>query len=259
MEPGAAPAPSYVLAPYFAASGIDDAWWQIDEMIWEYCRALPQQEEVSPVVAVTDASFLSAALAGVPDDLSNNVFYWLTGFDERQVSDAKLRESWNSIAAHSHRLNLINLYGGFFSVCATKVGLAGVSSGLGYSESRSWPELSSTGASPRRYYVRELHQFLSDGVAQRLVETAPFLRCDCIVCESDRPISALSYHELKQHFAQARGWERDLVNRLSQDDIANHLEAVATRFEVEVQPQLPRSPLVSIDHLRRWSSVVRGS
>jgi hypothetical protein len=59
--------------------------------------------------------------------------------------------------------SLVNMYGGFFSICLRHAGLAGFGNGLTYSESREWPALASTGAAPPRYYVRQLHAFLPPG------------------------------------------------------------------------------------------------
>lgn len=84
---------------------------------------------------------------------------------------------------NSSGVELVNLYGGFFSICMYHAGLWGFNNGLGYSESRDWPQLEATGAAPARYYVPRLHAYLPVGTAQALIEVEPEFRCPCVVCE----------------------------------------------------------------------------
>jgi hypothetical protein len=57
---------------------------------------------------------LETALTQIPDGLGNPVVYWLTGFNERIAPENELEAVAAAIAA-SHR-DLVNLYGGFFSI-----------------------------------------------------------------------------------------------------------------------------------------------
>jgi len=247
--------PSFILLPYFSAANSQDEWMAINRLVWMTAADnLPEPTKLSAVVAVQDASVLSVALSTVPTSLSNTTFFWVAGLDERRSGAYELRQMARSVLEHSDARSLINLYGGFFSICLHYLGLWGFSNGLAYSESRDWPDLSSTGAAPARYYVRPLHAFLPPATAQALTEYDGFFACPCPVCET-RSIVELSYHELKRHFALARKWELEMVHTSDRQTVAQHLQEVHSRMDRIRREQLPiRLPLV--DYLLRWASVL---
>jgi hypothetical protein len=246
--------PSFVLAPYFAMASTQDPWWPVSERIWRRCIEVGQGP-VCPVVAVADARVLAAALAAIPDGMSDTAFYWITGFDERRATDGELIEVANAIRGTPDR-SLVNLYGGFFSVLLAYVGLWGFSNGLGYSETRSWPELSTTGAAPARYYVPQLHLFMAPAAAQLLVETDPWFMCPCPVCAMGG-VAALQYRDLKRHFAWSRRSEVELVSSTQPETLATLLEEAATRIDVDVRPNIPARLIPDVRFLRTWARVVR--
>lgn len=258
-EPENAPPPSYILSPYFAVGSTRDPWWRVMLAIWDACQQSNQASSISPVIAVTNPRVLSQVLGELPDSLAKTTFFWVTGFDERQVGVEELDLVQAAISAHGQSRELVNLYGGFFSVALERAGLWGVSSALGYSEHRNWPELGATGAGPLRYYIRQLHQFVPVRTGQALIRIAPYLACDCELCSANRGReTGLSYAELKRHFALAREWERNLVAEQSADQLAELLVAEADRFEADIRPLLPARLGLRTNHLRRWAGVIRG-
>lgn len=260
-EPAARP-PSFILAPYFAVESLADPWWDVCLAIWDVCTQLEAPARISPVVAVASPGVLSRALVATPGDLSPTCFFWITGFDERTAPERELATLWEAVSENSSRRSLVNLYGSFFSVCLEYARLWGFNNGLGYSESRSWPELPSTGAAPPRYYLPNLHLFLPPAVAQLITDADPFFRCPCAVCITERygrPVSivSLSYHELKRHFVLARQGEIELVTSSSQSDVAAHLHAAAERFG-QLRESLPARVRIEVAFLRRWARVLEG-
>ncbi len=252
--------PSFILAPYFAAANAEDPWWQINAGVWEACRSLPSPGEISPVLCVTNVGALSAALSATPSELSSSQFFWVTSLNEREADEGVLQTLWDSVEATRDSRQLINLYGGFFSVCLSLVGLEGVNHGLGYSEYREWPALSATGAAPPRYYVRDLHAFFPPARAQLIVQAAPSLACPCPVCLVEgqpRPPALLGYHDLKRHFALARRWEIDRVSGLSADEVGETLSEAVALFDREVIPNLPQRLQPNLGFLARWEAVLR--
>jgi hypothetical protein len=254
--------PSYVLAPYFAVSSTDDPWWQINLQIWEACSSLETPSDISPVVAVGSAQTLAATVALFPVELSPTAFFWVAGLDERTAPERELTLLWEAVRSQPESRHLVNLYGGFFSICLGLAGLWGFNNGLGYSESRSWPELPSTGAAPPRYYLRELHMFVPPAVAQLIVDADSSLACPCAVCAPGggrtSSLVSLSYHDLKRHFVLARRWELDLVESNGPGEIADRLEDFASRLET-LRETLPTRVRIEVGFLRRWARVLRGS
>jgi hypothetical protein len=246
--------PAFVLAPYFAVRDFHaDPWWGVNQRIWTRC-VNSAGRSISPVIAVAGVDLLENALASLPTGLDGHRFFWVTDFDERRANHRELAVLWETVRSYRGQ-PLVNLYGGFFSACMAHVRLYGFSNGLGYSESRAWPHLTYTGAAPPRYYIRDLHMYAAPGVAQLLVEAEPSFACNCSACSTSSIIS-LNYHLLKRHFALARQWELDLVDRLQVTEIAEHLKDASERFR-SARRMLPVVPL-NAGHLDTWAEVLSG-
>lgn len=248
--------PSFTLAPYFAARSLSDPWWDVNLLIWEVASRLEDAASVSPVVCVSDVRLLSDALGQVPGQMADSVFFWVPGFDEREASVEALTGVWAAVERHQPNRRLVNLYGGFYSVCLAHAGLWGFNNGLGYSESRQWPQLSATGAAPARYYVPDLHMYLSPAVAQAMVRAEPTLACDCHVCApTGGEIVAMGYHDLKRHFAAARRWEIELVEGNDVPALRWHLRSSYERGNTASR-LMPERTRPSLDYLLRWEEAL---
>ncbi len=259
--------PDSVLAPYFAVSGASDPWWLVMQQVWSSCGALVDPADIVPVLCVDGrpkpaadgVSTLEALLPLLPDDLSRVCFYWITNFDERKVPESQLRRLWRVIEGRPDGRRLINMYGGFFSICLRHAGLKGFGNGLTYSEARDWPALASTGAAPPRYYVRDLHLFLPPALAASLVSADASFQCSCDACAQWRntgaTIASLPYHDLKRHFAIARKWELELTEAMSTGGLAAGLRDAKARSDA-ARGNLALSALPSTEFLDRWASVL---
>ena len=247
--------PTYILCPYFAVQSLLDGWWEIMESIWSKARQLDNATDISPVVAMSSISELQHAIESVPDDLSSTLFFWIPSFDERRANVTRLRELKEFVNGVAFERELLNLYGGYYSAMLGNFGLAGFNNGLGYSESREWPTLDSTGAAPARYYVRRLHAYLPKATATAIVEIDDAFACDCSVCDKDRLPMDLSYHELKKHFALARAWEIEQSDRTSLSDLCNILRDDAQRYQ-RMSRSLPSNLRSPVGYLTRWAEAL---
>lgn len=264
-----AKSPYAVLAPYFAVSGTSDPWWAVVQAVWAAASTLSRSDEIIPVVCLDGrpkenadgVAALAEVLPLIPSSLSNIAFFWVTNFDERKVSETQLRDLWNVIAERPDGRQLINLYGGFFSICLRHAGLRGFGNGLTYSESRDWPALASTGAAPPRYYVRDLHVFTSPAVAAVLESVDPSFACFCDACvdwrATGQSIASLPYHDLKRHFAVARKWELDLTAAVPLAEIADRLESARNRVVAARAGNIVLDSLPALEYLTRWAAVLR--
>jgi hypothetical protein len=270
---GGPAAPTAVLAPYFAVTGTADPWFSVLREVWTQCAALASPRTISPVlcvgprqeqtssgtVTVDGIGVLGELLPLLPQDLARTCYIWITGLDERAVREDQLRRLWRTVQARPGGLDLINLYGGFFSICLRYAGLAGFGNGLTYSESRAWPALSSTGSAPPRYYIRDLHLFLSPAAAQAVVAAESAFECPCDACVEVRArgqsIASMPYHSLKRHFAHARRWELDQVAQNQPGFVAASMTDAKRRLEA-VRRVLPRGVSPQSEHLTRWANVL---
>ena len=246
--------PAFILCPYFACGSRSDVWWRVVERVWDRAQQLPNAAEICPVVAIADVFELEKGIQSIPSGMSDTTFSWVPGFDERKVSVSQLRELRRVVSAVSGERQVVNLYGGFYSILLSKFGLNGFNNGLGYSESRDWPTLDATGAAPARYYVRRLHAYLPTTTATVLVEQDSGLRCKCSVCsDGNRLPNELDYHELKRHFALSRAWEMKLVHKRSVDELRLKLRDDAGRIRSALAP-LPSGLNVPVGHMERWAA-----
>lgn len=260
------PAPESVLLPYFAVNNLHSPWLAVMLELWHSARQQPDRHLLRPVVCVGGADMaliqsvdlLDAVLEQRPIDLSNEVLFWITDFDERGASETALRRLWEVVRARTGQgVALTNLYGGFYSICLGLAGLGAFANGLGYSESRKWPALEATGAAPARYYLRDLHLFASPGKAEALVSRAPAFLCDCSVCSAvrhaGRSIVGMDYAELKAHFAFARLWEMQLVDRDGLAGVTTQLDNARASY---LATPMPPGVTLAVDHLLRWSHTI---
>lgn len=256
--------PEMILSPYFCcASSADDPWLDVMRRSWALVAQRPDSHAISPVLGLNsdDPGHLANLIGLVPPEMNRRLLFWLTGFDERSESVDRLVALWRVVATYSHEFALMNLYGSYFSVMAHKAGLAAVNSGIGYSEFRRWPELSSSGAAPARYYVPALHSFVSPGVAQLLIDRDPWFACECAICQARTAggapaVVSLSYHELKKHFVLARASEIASVVGRSVVELRREIDAVSARVEPFVSPGRDRIQGLGASHLRAWSEAL---
>ena len=248
--------PRYVLSPYFAVESLSSEWWEVTQRIWQSTRSLERANRISPVVSIARGSLLAEAVCQVPSELSPTVFFWIPGFDERRISPAELRIVKESVSELSNSYELVNLYGGYFSILLGKFGLYGFNNGLGYSESRDWPTLDATGAAPARYYVRRLHAFMSTAVASTLIEHDAAFACECSVCGGTKRLpSQLGYHELKRHFALARAWEIEQSTQHELAQLCDDMRRDAQRVRA-VRRLIPSNIRIPDRHLLNWADAL---
>jgi hypothetical protein len=212
--------PKAFVPPYWAVTGKDDPWWKLSRSATEIAVArFPGQ--VRPIVALQkDASIGAFAelLRDMPAGVSE-VFCWRGSWTEADATKDDIND-WLAVISNGYRkgIAVTNLYGGYLSVLLTGLGLAGLSHGVGYSESRDVRRLGETGAPLMRYYVPAIHAFLTVPSAQPMIDHLPSeWACSCEVCkavyEGGRPVvSELPPEARKRHFLLARAKEMKEVD-----------------------------------------------
>jgi hypothetical protein len=200
--------PRHVLAPYFMADNVDDGWWakstEIFERTTEYCE---ESSSCIRVVAAKTPDVLGELLISAG---TNQAVVWVNNLNEMNSGDATLAAYGNGIKSATEKgIRTFALYGGFFSVLMSSVGLGGSSHGIGYGEHRDYRELPQSGPAPKRYYMPRLHRYVSQEFAYRLWQSDPSLsECDCEVCQGELPVM-LDYHPLMRHSVLCRTAEID--------------------------------------------------
>ncbi len=199
--------PAMLIAPYFFIGGpLQEDWLELNRRCIDASRRIVDTEAPNiPMAAqvVVSKELLSdntlrdqiakTFLAGKPDV----VLLWIDGFSEQAASSAQLKQFVEFIVKLSqHNTPVINLYGGFFSVAAARVGrlndkLKGVCHGLEYGESRFVNPVAG-GVPVARFYSNHLHHRLPGRVAYTEIRALEGFRdvqryheiiCNCRECK----------------------------------------------------------------------------
>lgn len=245
VVPGNARGPSFVLPPYLSCGGVADPYWAISGQLFSRTAAnLKDPGKAVRVVAAKEVGALGELLADVD---GRRVVVWVSGLDE-------LTATADSLAIYGRAFSgpvksTFALYGGFFSVLLSCVGLGGASHGIGFGEYRAYLELPQSGPPPARYYLPTVHRYVSQEHAFLLWKANPALgECGCDVCDGRPPI-ALDYHSLMMHSVLCRaaevetwgpldlsatlsrltGERQEFLSRLNGSDLADIIKAEGLR------------------------------
>ena len=251
--------PKFVLAPYFVASGIDSPWWDLSSRLYEKTRELlGQRGECVRVVSLRSPESLEATLSSLDD---NRVAIWISNLNEIGAqSDGLYQYALGIRSAAERGTSLFAMYGGFFSVALASIGLGGSCHGVGFGEHRNWVELPRSGPAPARYYVPQLHRYISQDDAHTLWRENPDLvGCNCVACEGQSPI-ALDYHDLMKHSVYCRSREIQEWSNLGPDGVLERMkEELAVYREgldtVNLPERIREKYWRASEHLDRWISV----
>jgi len=255
----AAQGPEAVIALYTVAMGVNDPWWGVSKELFVACSQATREDCIR-VVAGAGPHSLTDLLDDVTDE---RLAVWVSGLEELNLLPGDLAAYGSAIgrAARSGR-RVFALYGGFFHVLLGTIGLAGCSHGIGYGEYRNWLELPKSGPPPARYYLRQVHRYVSQELAYQLyLHDRSMAECDCEECDGQPPI-ALGYHDLMKHSVRARASEIAEWGSLEAAEAAEKLESEQRVFErkldaTSLPPFLRSQAERSCDHLPRWAAAIR--
>lgn len=258
ITPQAASGPEFVLPPYFIAADTSDPWWTLSCDFFDAARA--RHQDCLRVVATENPSYLSGLLSSINDE---RAIVWVSALDELEASAPMLAAYGTAIrAASENGKQTFALYGGFFSVLLASVGLGGSSHGIGFGEKRNWVELPQSGPPPARYYLPQVHCYVSQELAYQLwLRDRTLAECGCNECQQTPPI-ALEYHALMKHSvlsraAEVQSWSgmslANMIDRLEREtaDWLRHLDSA--QLPLVMQTNAERAS----DHLHRWTTALR--
>lgn len=256
VMPENATGPKHILPPYTVARSTDDPWWNISCKLFERTVAhVPKPENCIRVVASTEPWRLEKLIEATD---SMRIAIWVSALDELSAAPHVLTDYAASIRnASAAGRRTFALYGGFFSVLLSSVGLGGSCHGIGYGEYRDYRELPRSGPPPARYYLPLAHRYISQELAFQLWQSdAALAECDCEVCQRRSPVD-LDYHSLMRHSVLCRSKEiAEWVGlNLSAvvDRLTNEYQGFLTRLNRSKAPDLIKSEARStVAHVQQW-------
>jgi len=254
---GDATGPQRVLAPYFCVRGSQDPWWDVSAALYEATKEAADGEiEVTRVLAAQSTDALDEIVEGTS---AENVCIWVSGLEELNSTPGTLAEYGEAIGKlQDSGCRSFALYGGFFAVALSAIGLGGCSHGIGYGEYRNWVELPRSGPPPTRYYLPTVHRYARQEEAQQLWQHDPLLVSRDV---GGQPID-LDYHDLMLHSVLARSQEIEDYRSLDLTSTIGQLESDMEDFIGRVYSGAPNRLLIGVGdrltrHLSGWIEALR--
>lgn len=125
--------------------------------------------------------------------LADGLLLWVDGFNELKVDEETIMSLIYFIQGYKKsnpNKNIYSLFGGYFSQLLSKIGLSGVSHGVGYGESK---DINTLGGVPsvQKYYMPKLFQRMTPEAIIKLLNTMKLSTkqdfydriCNCNVCK----------------------------------------------------------------------------
>jgi hypothetical protein len=282
------PIPRAVFAPYFYIPPGDSKSWI--ELAFTLIAASAELKDLVPVHAVicADRSFLSQSAfldklkSALPAAGVDGVWLWFSRFDEFTATIEELRafrELVESLAAA--KLSVYNMHGGYFSMLLSKVGLSGISQGIGYGEQKDVVPIVGQSTPTVRYYVPVLHRRLGVPEIERcfnslkITSPASFFKeiCDCTICQGIIGKGLQNFNEFgdthystpeskrraqtpaaakrcKFHFLLNKRREKEQLEKSSLVQLTADLSTLAGMWSM--QPSIRRDA----DHIGRWKKAL---
>ena len=215
------------------------------------------------------------------------ILLWISGFEEASAPQQEL----NALTIFVNQLNLqgsevVNLYGGYFSLLLKYAGLSKVSAGICYSSSRKVLSEPTGGGLPVRYYEPTLKIKIMRENMYRLYSDQPKLfNCECPICsefskecrevkevnnsekaallnrffiqkKSSNTSCAVDLESSRLHFLQCRKTEKEKIENASISAIIRTIEELYEFLQKnDVDPF--RYGFDSYDHLRSWANALK--
>jgi len=178
------PIPEHLIAPYFFFSDYEDSAYQLTLLAARKAVELSQGRSVLSVLAASPGFLAREDFRRLADDFhfARGVVIWADSFNDQACGERELSAFRKLIRALSKGREVLNLYGGRFSILLGPEGLAGYSSGMCYGESKV-QIATSGGVIPPRYYASPAMTKLTQADTLRFLKKHGDV-CKCTVCQA---------------------------------------------------------------------------
>lgn len=283
------PGPAAVFAPYFYVEPSEaEAWIDVNLRLATATARLQPEVPVHAVLCVDracllDDKFREFIAKAMPETGVQAVWFWFSRFAEDRASKEELLGFRQIVEDISSKMNVFNLHGGFFSLAMCKLGLSGISHGMGYGEQKDVIPVIGQSIPTVRYYLPDIHKRVGVPDVERcfqalgIEEPIDFFSkvCNCVVCKGvvSEAVSGFSaFGEMHRSSPVARRLAQTpaaakrcrfhfLLNRIRERDELATMGLEQTKGEMVrslskwgEQPSL----VEETRHLRNWIDVLDG-
>ncbi len=179
--------PLFLTTPYFYFETLNDPWYKISLSIAKSALSMKDEFDLYAVLCFSEELLLRKDdILKMIEDYSgfDGYIFWISDFDEKEISPVYLTFLINFVEKLAEKGKPIyNLYGEYFSLILSKIGLSGYSRGLGFSENKFVDACVTGGGQPKRFYSALLHYSISETAITQLYSIFPNLLCNCNICQ----------------------------------------------------------------------------
>ncbi len=274
--------PIFIIPPYFLFRE-NDPESALNFDILDYCEKSDKwnTSDIFPLVFIDQNSlkkpqYLTELLSKLNSYKKFKGFtIWVNNFEERYADQDEIGGFINLVLGLSQKGNkqVIMLYGGFFSLLLYKLGMNCVCHGLAYSEHRNLLlSLSqNSGPAPIRYYITDLHQFVTIENAVEILRVRDDLICSCPICQrliQGVPENVVNFQDEENlaimHFLYNRNEEKKLVASLDTKGIISYLEYLGTvnnslntlTKKVVTGDKSKEKSIIDVSSLENWKQAI---
>lgn len=264
-EPPVSP-PTYLVAPYFFFTSINDPWYEISLQMTRESVKYKEKHKLFAVLCASKNILVSdQAISKIVSDYSfsdlDGILLWIQDFDEEEEPTPllygfrKLIRSFKEVGKE-----VINIHGKFFSCLLYRFGLDGFSTGVCYKEVAD-PTQFPTGGPPGgplpKYYLPEIKVKMGKLEAAIAVQQLSSLRCPCEICSKQIDYmldgatpDAVSKDLMKRHFLLMRRQENEHICKTSLMQVVSEIQGAYNKYK-------KRADIIPVEHLKRWVEVLK--
>ncbi|MGC1122899.1 MAG: hypothetical protein WBA22_17600 [Candidatus Methanofastidiosia archaeon] len=190
--------PEFLVLPYFWFDSPETDWYDLNLKILEQSRDHSKQLPIYAVICTTknvysQEEWISEILSDFR--IAEGLLLWISDFDEYRMDSPSLVSFLNFARRLSEENKIVMMYGSFFSMIASKFGLAGISPGIGISESKNVEDQPTGGVFSKKYYVPQAKIMVNDADARAFYADHPRTLCTCEICQGNKIVNVGDIHE----------------------------------------------------------------
>ncbi len=255
--------PEFLVAPYFWFDSTESEWYKVNSKIMTFAKRYSQNVPIYGVIC-TDMKTIQNRdeVAKLVSDFSemDGVLLWISELNEYTLN----RDDLTSYLNFLHQFNkndIILMYGSYFSMCASKFGLNGISPGVGISDFKSVKDQPTGGISSNKYYIPQAKIMAVEADARTFYADNPSTVCTCNVCngnklnsteEVQRFFDELNPLKAKQHYCLCRSLELKEIESINKKGMVSILSKNIEFCETKIGS----SYNIPYRHLYKWRSAV---
>ena len=236
--------PEVIVPPYFTIDYHNyDQIYALSQKILNISRSSkrPGEHKIFPMLHLTKLAIKDEKIRnGIVELINYNEFLgviiWVDDFSEQRDANEDLINPLIKLIKNISSLEkeVIIMHGGFFSMALSHFGVTHVCHGIGYGESKSGAASAKSGGPPPvRFYIKELHAFLTLEKALDVLKNYDELICNCQACKR---VIAGNYHNVTNYFNQegmadihfmlARHSEKNQIGNSSLEELIDDLKTM---------------------------------